>query len=263
MRLSRWRYYLSSIPALLRGVRGWPGVLARLALRAPAVVELRPSGLRFEVRSLLELWIVKETCLDREYERASVPLADGWTIVDVGAGIGEFAVDAASRVPHGRVLAFEPAPESFALLERNVERNRIANARLHALAVTARTGEVELRRPSREAAQSVAATGREADGGGAARVPSTTLERVFRDEDLERCDFLKIDCEGAEYEILFATPAATLAKIRHVCLEYHDGVTPWSHRDLVRFFEHEGFRVRLTPSRAHADLGLLHAERRC
>jgi hypothetical protein len=70
---------------------------------------------------------------------------------------------------------------------------------------------------------------------------------------------LKIDCEGAEYDILFHAGRGTLHKVKHICLEYHDGVTRFSHADLVRFFEDQGFLVKIIPNRAHREIGLLYA----
>jgi hypothetical protein len=55
-------------------------------------------------------------------------------------------------------------------------------------------------------------------------------------------DFLKIDCEGAEYAIVAATPAAFWARVRRIALEYH--VVP-GHvvAELVTAFEQAGFVV--------------------
>jgi hypothetical protein len=114
-----WWYYLVSMLTLLRGLKNWPlagALLARWPVRQP-VVELRPSGLRFRVRTFMDVWIIKETCLDRDYERVGTDLQDGWNVVDIGAGLGDFTVYAARRCPHGTVYAYEPFPESFALLQ--------------------------------------------------------------------------------------------------------------------------------------------------
>ncbi|MEM6996443.1 MAG: FkbM family methyltransferase, partial [Myxococcota bacterium] len=55
-------------------------------------------------------------------------LEPGDTFVDVGANLGYYTVLAAKKVgPSGRVFAFEPDPESFALLKRNVDRNGLTN----------------------------------------------------------------------------------------------------------------------------------------
>ena len=111
-------YYLTSFVTLVRGVRNWP-VLFRLRGQGGngTQLELR-DGTRFAVRSLMDAWIVKETNLDRDYEVHGATIQDGWIVVDIGAGLGDFTVFAARRTPHGRVFAYEPAPDSVALLER-------------------------------------------------------------------------------------------------------------------------------------------------
>ena len=207
----------------------------------------------------MDIWAVKETCLDRYYERASVPLQADWTVVDVGGGLGDFTVHAARSCPKGKVYAYEPFPESFALLEENVRGNELKNVRAFPCAVTG-AGRDSLTLYKTGNACQHRTIGPDGDGSSAVRVPSTTLARIFEDHRIETCDFLKIDCEGGEYEILFECPESTLARIRTICLEYHDGVTPYSHTDLVRFLTGKGFRVGLLPSRAHTELGYLHAE---
>ncbi len=260
MSLSRWFYYLASMPTLLLGVKN--GLRAAWALFArqthePFTIELR-NGLRFRVRTAMDVWIIKETCLDRQYERASVPIADGWMVIDIGAALGDFAIDVARRHPGCRVAAYEPFPESFALLQENLALNRVENVAIYPYAIGGHEGELRLGLVSAEAVQHSTAREGPAPRDGV-RVSSLTLDRAFADLGLSRCDYLKADCEGAEYDIFFNASAGTLRKIKHVCLEYHDGVTAHSHPDLIRFFEGHGFRVRRTPNPAYRHLGLLHA----
>ena len=260
MLLSRWSYYLASLPTLLLGVKNaWRVAWAMLTRqrREPFTIELR-NGLRFKVRTAMDVWIIKETCLDRQYERASVPIADGWTVIDIGAALGDFAIDVARRHPDCKVAAYEPFPESFALLQENLALNRADNVAAYPYAIGGGEGELRLSLVSAEAVQH--STAREGIAPrGDVRVSSLTLDRAFADLGLNYCDYLKADCEGAEYDIFFNASAGTLSKIRHICLEYHDGVTAHSHQDLIRFFEGRGFRVRRTPNPAHQHLGLLHA----
>jgi Met-10+ like-protein len=135
-------YYLSSLPALLRGVRSPLRTivsLARSSRRGGAVVEMAgvgvagvevagvevvlTDGTRFVVRTLMDLWIIKETCLDREYERIGPSIVDGWTVLDIGAGLGDFCVHVARRFPRSKVIGFEPFLPSFNLLQRNITMN--------------------------------------------------------------------------------------------------------------------------------------------
>ncbi len=63
---------------LVKGIRNWPMILV-LPFRdkgSYSVICLR-NGTRYAVRSLMDVWIIKETNLDRDYERYGVPIQDG------------------------------------------------------------------------------------------------------------------------------------------------------------------------------------------
>jgi FkbM family methyltransferase len=262
--LSRWSYYLSSIPTLLFKIRRPQTVIGAflgLSARRPFQIRLA-DGTRFFVRNALDIWLVKENCLDGDYERGEVPIRNGWTVVDIGAGLGEFAVWVARRHPKSIVYAFEPLPESFALLVENVRLNGLSNVRPIQKAVFAAEGMVRLHAPSGLAGQHRRAAAGSKPASGAIEADATTLDRALEDLPIDTCDFLKIDCEGAEYEILFSAPAATLERVRHIAMEYHEGVTEHSHDELARFLESKGFRVRTRPNPAHREIGFLFASRR-
>lgn len=56
-----------------------------------------------------------------------------------------------------------------------------------------------------------------------AEVQGLALDDVLAINGIERCDFLKMGCEGCEFEVLFGASPATLERISRICLEYHDG----------------------------------------
>ena len=255
-------YYLSSLPTLVRGIRNWPAVAAGcfgLSDR-PFPVELRRDGIKLEARSALDVWIIKETCLDDQYDVARLRGIGRPVVLDIGAGLGEFAVMVARRDRGARVLAFEPAPDSFSLLERNLALNQVENVEAFPYAVTGTGGVVTIDVSSGKPAQyrSIAVAGADSS---IPTAPAVSLDDVFRDSRLDRCDLLKMDCEGAEFDILFAASDETLRRIGTLCLEVHEGVTAHSRGDLERFLGTRGFLVRVVPSRAHADLCLMFARR--
>ena len=105
MQPSAAKYYLSSIPTLLGGIHNaLPTLLsAALTKREDRLVRLA-DGTKFHTRSLMDIWVIKETCLDRDYERIGAPIQDGWSVIDVGAGLGDFSVHVARRFPKARVI---------------------------------------------------------------------------------------------------------------------------------------------------------------
>jgi FkbM family methyltransferase len=259
--LSRWLYYASSFPAVLLRMRR-RGDILRLLLGLPVrrPLEIRlDSGARFGVSKRMDVWIIKESCLDRVYDRGT-DFEDGWTIVDIGAGLGDFAIHAALRRPRATVYALEPLPESFAQLEENIRLNALTNVRAVREAIAGSEGAVSLHTVTGLSGQHRTA------GSGAMRtivapisVAATTLSGAFERFGIARCDFLKIDCEGAEYEILLGLSGETLARIARIALEYHDNMTAHTHDELVRFLQARGFTVRTRPSPAWHELGFLYA----
>nr|MBC7244909.1 FkbM family methyltransferase [Chloroflexota bacterium] len=230
-----------------------------LPLSRPFVIELR-NGYRFKVRTRMDIWIIKEICLERQYEKASVAIEKDWVVLDIGAGLGDFAVHVAKEHPSSTIYAYEPFPQSFALLQENLLLNRIENVQAFPYAVCAQAGPAPFHIASEAVAHStVAAQDRMLSE--CIEVPGITLEQLLAELRLSKCDYVKMDCEGAEYEVLFQTSAETLQRIHHLCLEYHDGINGFSHQDLVRFLEQRGFQaIKLTPCPAHRHLGLLYAQ---
>ena len=208
----------------------------------------------------MEIWILKESALDRDYERDAVAIEDGWTVMDIGAGLGDFAVRVARERPASRVYAFEPQPDSFALMQENTRMNGVSNLSAFPEAVSGQAGTLSLFTVTGLSGQHRTSGARE--DGAEVTVPAITLQGALERLPDRRCDFLKVDCEGAEYEILLGASPETLGRIRHLALEYHDGITAHRHEELAVFLERNGFAVRTRPSPAYHDLGFLFASRR-
>ena len=161
-----------------------------------------------------------------------------------------------------------PAPATFAQLERNLRGFDGVVAVQEALAGA--PGLLRLHRP-KDGRQSDSFTffpepGLGAEGFDEAdEVVATTLDALFAKHAIERCDLLKIDVEGAEYDVLHAASEATLRRIRRIAGEYHD-IRPDDPRTrIVNFAAHlesKGFAVDTRPSKRRRNHGLFFARRR-
>ncbi|RLC75666.1 MAG: FkbM family methyltransferase [Chloroflexi bacterium] len=258
--IRRIKYYLSSIPTVLVQVENWYMLPPLLLRKQPVVIRLR-NGCKFRVRSLMDVWIVKETCLDRDYESNSVQIKDGWTVIDIGAGIGEFATLVAKEHPSSQVYAYEPFPESFVMLEENLKLNATRNVRAFQIAIGLKSGKMTLATTGEAVQHTTTHSTVSGNASSMIEVQGLSLDDLFRVNSLAHCDFLKIDCEGCEFEILFNASPMTLKKINHICLEYHDGFTEFSHVDLVNYLQQNEFRVKIVPNPVHSYLGFLYAHR--
>jgi len=114
--------------------------------------------------------------------------------LDVGSNLGIFACRIAS-LGH-QVHAFEPMPDTFKRLVKNIESNGLGDlARANLLGVGDEEGFAEFERPLNSPGQSRICT---SGGPGVIRVPLTTLDHYLERESIPYVDFLKIDVEGME-----------------------------------------------------------------
>lgn len=83
-----------------------------------------PNGLVLEAPSANEAKVIyRELFEDCPYLRNGVTVSSGDTVLDIGANVGGFSVLLARRHRDLRIVAFEPIPETFAILERNAMRH--------------------------------------------------------------------------------------------------------------------------------------------
>jgi FkbM family methyltransferase len=263
MGLRKYTYYLSSVVKLLTGVRPLTTVVrVFLHLAPPGVqfVELPQAGVKFKVRGVMDIWSVKETFLDRFYEKYGTPIQDGWKVLDIGGGIGDFTVFASLQCPSGSVYAFEPTPQSFALLQENLRLNRVGNVKGFPEAIWSENGTLAIDTTIGEPGQFIS---HKVEGGsphnGKVMVSSISLAEVFNRLALDRVDLLKMDCEGAEYPVLFKSSQEVLGRIQRMVMEYHDNVTEYTHTDLESFLVRRGFQVQSFVNPVHNYLGYLYA----
>jgi len=150
-------------------------------------------------------------------------LRPGDVFVDLGANEGYFSVKASTLVGvHGTVVAVEPQSRLLPVLHDNFARNQCLNVRLVRCVLSDKTGVLRL--------SLAAATNNGSSSllrGTKYRVPteevqSFTLADFFNRVGLERCDLMKVDIEGSEYDVLMAAAQVLRSGIiRNIALEFH------------------------------------------
>jgi FkbM family methyltransferase len=214
----------------------WAWPLPKLGVNT--VLELR-NGLRFSIRAhTTDLAVLNEAVFLNPYLASGhVELREDSVVMDVGANLGDFAIQAAARCPRGRVYAVEPMREYSSLLETNKRLNRLSNLEILPVALGDHEGEIKLSIAGAE-------SGAYFNGTTKAKTETArlmTLPQLMRDCGLDRIDLLKMDCEGSEWDIL---PAAlsVLPQIRQICLEIHPG-RGWTAERLAEWLRACGYEV--------------------
>ena len=177
-------------------------------------------------------------------------------VVEIGGHVGAFALWAAAHAPRARIVTFEPEPRNFRDLERNVERNGLAD-RITVInaAVGAADGKRTLTVPIQRNRASVTMPVH------AAATTATEVECIGLERYLERAcpgqiDVLKLDCEGAEWAIVPSLADTTLSRIEHVFVGCHaqDEREVDAMRELLAG---HGFRSRVLSTGSDPDYRLL------
>lgn len=161
--------------------------------------------------------------------------------IDLGAQTGVFALSLMVRNPSLQGICVEATGENFDVLNRNINQNGFAS-RIETLhrAVWGKTGEQLVIHMSNHNSGSHSVV---IDGTG--RRDGETVETISL-KDLvgnERCDLLKLDIEGAEYEVLYNADIEILARIQRIVMEAHDVGQGKNASSAERFLLDKGFDV--------------------
>ena len=257
-------YYFVSLLRIIFYFKHWPSVLLYLFfpdIKKIKIVALRRPLLEFITRGGMDIWSIKETLLDSFYTRYGVPVKDGWLVLDVGAGIGDFCLQAAYGNPNSTIYAYEPFHESYQLLYKNIKLNGFENIQPVNAALWRDEGTLKLDTSSGEPLQIMSLdSSNEKDIHGIVEVEAISMAGVFDQHQIESLDIVKLDCEGAEYEILMNTSAEVFNKIDRIIMEYHDIDEEYHHQKLASFLEGMGFEVSCYDNLVHADIGYLYAQ---
>ena len=176
------------------------------------------DGLRIAIRN--NTWdarIIRETFLERPYMKNWNPPAEP-IILDIGAYLGDFSLFAAHYL-NAHVVAYEPTEENYVMLQENVRLNSLQDrVRICHRAVGSQS---EMRLCVRKESQEIHASSYLFSDGEQRTVPCDPLERVFERYGLSEVDLLKIDCEGAEFDILLSAPDDLFPRIKNLIFEAH------------------------------------------
>jgi FkbM family methyltransferase len=146
----------------------------------------------------------------------------GAIAIDGGANLGAFARPLARRC---RVVCVEPLPAL-------AQELAAAGFAVEQVALAAANGRARLELFQGTCA-SLAAEGRN-DRVAAVEVETVTLERLLQRQGLQRVALLKLDIEGPESAILLEAPAALLARLDQITVEFHDFLYPHLAPDVDR-----------------------------
>lgn len=160
----------------------------------------------------------------------------GTTLLEVGANFGVYVLPAVTRHGFGSAVAYEPDPGSFALLERNIELNKLGpRIAAHNVALSAAPGELTLRLGTYNAGDNRIVS----DDATVGRSTTVRIQaRTFDAEvdagriPLDRLGLALMDVQGHELEVLHGARGLLAARVPLV-IEYATAMTdPTARQEL-------------------------------
>ncbi len=168
-------------------------------------------------------------------------------IVDIGANVGMFSKICTLKYPNAEIYAYEPNPKSIKWLEMNSEGT---NIQVFPVAVWNSLGTVKLD------INCDSIDVRVSDGGNI-EVMSISPEQVAEGKQI---DILKLDCEGAEWQIL--NNYSLLKRSKYLYMEYHLNQSN-TIEDMQKIIENSGHKIiKIAPKSGCANqFGMLWSKR--
>ncbi len=181
--------------------------------------------------------------------------APNHVVVDIGAHIGLFSLQAARKSPQGRIFAIECSQETYNYLRINIALNKMSNIDTSRLALADKQGEIRLFHADGNWGHSIM----KPLSSSGETVPADTLVNFFQAKRIDHCDLMKFNCEGAEFPILMSTPVEVLRRVDLLLIQYHTELRgAHTVEQLVQHLEAAGFNTRVRDEYGHGGWMVAH-----
>jgi FkbM family methyltransferase len=182
------------------------------------------------------IWQYKEIFADENYKFQTNSLNP--VIYDCGANIGTSCLYFSKSYSKSKIKAFEADPNIAKILKGNLEKNNCADIEVIDKAVWINNDGIELSLEGADGASIYSKVN-------VTKVPSVRLKDLIEEEN--KIDMLKIDIEGAEYEVL-KDCQNSLSNVENIFIEYHSfSNSNQNLSEILSILEKNNFRYFIKP----------------
>jgi FkbM family methyltransferase len=221
--LSRLRYFLP----LRKRINGLD---LFLLWRLPKSTSSDPTLISIHLRKPTKrvVFIRKFSLIDKEvfryvffneYHNPPITLKENCVILDLGANIGLTMVDFKQKYPKSKIWGFEMDTENYLLAQKNIIG--LPDCSLENIAVWDRTKTVRYATNVDEDAYNISEP-LDTEGGAYKEIEALSMDDILIKFDLKTVDYVKMDIEGAEKEVLRHDERAWLKQVNCLNIEIHD-----------------------------------------
>jgi FkbM family methyltransferase len=247
----------------------WPTFITelirvKLGLKTKCTIYKLRDGTKFNIHKNSNglNFVFYEVFIENIYEKLQeFKINKNDIIIDIGAHLGFFTIKSAKKAIDGIIYALEPFSMHFNLLKINIEQNGFKNIKYFNEAISDCNGELSFYYtldgdPSDTSMFKINPSKKTHEE----KIKAISLDDFFRREEIKICNFMKLDCEGAEYSILMSADSSTLNKIQKIAMEWHRYSDEHNPKILAEFLRGNGFNL-VEPHSYEKTTGLLYAYR--
>jgi FkbM family methyltransferase len=237
-------------------------------------VKFNHQTLKFVYRDDSDASVIDEFFVDHMYRTTELQISDcpdvkygiptlcrdRFQILDIGAHIGVFSVYSSILLGlsdsrrQSEIIALEPEPNNFKLLKENIKLNNIKNVTpIQSALISGKETKTKLYLSKNTHNHS---TNKPVNQPTSITVPAINLEQLMKQNKLSKIGLLKMDIEGAEFEIILNLKSLILNRIGNIAVEYHESAKH-KRQDLENFLRPHGFSVEHFPNKFDKRFGLL------
>lgn len=254
-----FKLYLRILIQLPKTFVNWPtAVLDLFFLKKGQVIYEHKNGIKIYARGQkLDILTIAEIFVFEEYEneKFNIKLRDNDVVVDIGATNGDFALWSNTKSKNLKIYSLEPSKDSFNLLSQNIIINNAHNITIFPYAIAKNASQLKLghiRYPHNFKLSSSNTDSYEL-------VTTHSIQSFMREAQIKKIDFLKMDCEGEEYEILDEKTIKDLQNARCMVIEFHTLSERRSEFDEIRdTFSKYNFMTSVSQKYCTYDCALLY-----
>lgn len=241
---------------VIKTVRNWPLFFLDymgLIKKNPITYTLW-NGIKYEINTRPpERSTIREVWIAKEYNPKGFEINKSDIVLDIGAHKGVFSIFASYFAKKGRIYSFEPFKENFEGLKRNIKLNKMKNIIVINKAVSNKTGTKDLILSDSSTKHSFYFN--KDNKTKKVKVKTISLKDFVKQNKINNINFLKIDAEGAEYNILFSCPNEIFKLIEKISMECHNLNKKYNVFSLRNFLKNKGFDVEIIKTGSYKGMG--------
>jgi FkbM family methyltransferase len=154
------------------------------------------------------------------YNINNIPFSNEDIVFDIGANIGIVSIFLAKKYPFLKIYAFEALPENYESLLTNIKLNQIKNIEAFNIAVYKDFCKMKfIMRSDNSGGGTMNSLKQELDDHFVHNVQCKPLDQILDELGINKIKFMKIDCEGSEYDIFYNSKQ--ISKIEYLSSEFH------------------------------------------